>query len=60
MAQYTINYLDGVTETVQADGVRYDDDARDYTFYTASEAVAVAPVDNVRSIHRHNDEAVSG
>ncbi|SES03550.1 hypothetical protein [Streptomyces qinglanensis] len=59
MARYTINYLTGDTETVEADGVKYDDEARDYTFYTGSEAVAFAPVDNVRSIHRHN-EPVTG
>ncbi|MEU1434054.1 hypothetical protein ABZ438_08135 [Streptomyces sp. NPDC005786] len=59
MARYEINYLDGNTEHVAADGVEYDNDARDYTFFTDGKAVALAPVANVRSIHRQ-DTAVTG
>lgn len=54
MAQYTINYLTGDTETVEADGVEYDVDARDYTFTKANGmgVVALAPVASVRSVIR--------
>ncbi|MDX3324769.1 hypothetical protein PV405_08820 [Streptomyces sp. ME02-6979-3A] len=53
MARYEINYLDGNTDTVMAEGVEFDAEARDYTFYTEGRAVALAPVANVRSIIRH-------
>lgn len=56
MAQYTINYLTGDTETVEADGVEYDAEARDYTFVVGRVAVALAPVANVRSVVRKPDE----
>ncbi|NED75390.1 hypothetical protein G3I51_24310 [Streptomyces sp. SID9944] len=59
MAQYLINYLTGDTETVAADGVEYDVEARDYTFHTSGQVVALIPVSNVRSVHRQ-DEAVTG
>lgn len=61
MAQYTINYLTGDTETVTADGVEYDADARDYIFTgpNGMGARALVPVANVRSIHRQDDEADS-
>lgn len=52
MARYTINYLTGESETVEADGVEYDAEARDYTFTLGVQAVALAPVANVRSVHR--------
>ena len=52
MAHYTINYVTGDIETLDADSVRYDDDAQDYTFYLGNEAVALAPATNIRSIHR--------
>ncbi|MFD4547282.1 hypothetical protein [Streptomyces sp. NPDC058466] len=55
MARYTINYLTGDTETVEADGVEYDADAGDYTFVVGRQAVALAPVINVRSVHRQDD-----
>lgn len=55
MARYTINYLTGDTETVEADGVEYDVDARDYTFVVGREAVALAPVGCVRSVIRQAD-----
>ena len=60
MAQYTINYLTGDTETVEADGVEYDGIARDYTFHGPNGigVIALAPAANVRSIHRQ-DEAVT-
>ena len=60
MAQYTINYLDGTTECVTADGVEYDPAARDYTFYLNKQAVALAPIANVRSVHHPDAEAVTG
>lgn len=47
MANYLINYLNGDTETLTADAVEYDAEARAYTFV------------NVRSIHRQ-DEGVNG
>ena len=61
MACYTIKYLDGDTETVTADGLEYDPDARDsnLTKVDGKGVVALAPAANVRSIHRH-DEAVTG
>ena len=51
MARYTINYLDGNTETVEADSVEYDSDARDYTFGTGRQPLALIPTANVRSVH---------
>jgi len=59
MAQYLINYLTGDTETVDADGVEYDADARDYTFVKSGQVVALAPINNVRSVHRQEDQAVT-
>ncbi|MGQ4343583.1 hypothetical protein [Streptomyces sp. SAS_275] len=61
MARYTINYLDGNTETIEADGVEYDGEARDYTFTAADGkgVVALAPVASVRSVVRA-DAAVTG
>lgn len=59
MARYEINYLDGNTEYVTADGVEFDIDARDYTFYTDKRAVALAPAANVRSIIERDEEASS-
>jgi 5-keto 4-deoxyuronate isomerase len=60
MTQYTINYLTGDTDTVEADGVEYDVDARDYTFTGAGGkgVVALAPVATVRSVIR-TDAAVT-
>ena len=55
MARYLISYLDGETETVTADGVEYDPDARDYTFVTGEQAVALTPVANIRSVVRQGD-----
>ncbi|MDP5310392.1 hypothetical protein [Streptomyces poriferorum] len=60
MARYEIHYLDGNTDHVTADGVEYDTDARDYTFFTDGQVVALTPVANVRSIIRHEDQAVTG
>jgi hypothetical protein len=57
MARYTINYLTGDTETIEADGVEYDAAARDYTFVSSQQVVALTPVANVRSVHRRDDEA---
>lgn len=58
MARYEINYLDGSTDQVEAEGVEFDIDARDYTFYTDKQAVALAPAANVRSIIKR-DEALT-
>jgi hypothetical protein len=55
MATYTINYLTGDTETTEADRVECDPDARDYTFYSGDQVVALAPIANVRSVHRQDD-----
>lgn len=59
MARYTINYLDGNTETVEAEGVEYDSSANDYTFVKDATVVALAPVRNVRSVHRLSSEQVT-
>jgi len=61
MAQYLINYLDGETETVEADGVEYDIDARDYTLHgpDGRGVIALVPAGNVRSIVRQDDGAVT-
>ncbi|MET8694703.1 hypothetical protein ABZV65_19420 [Streptomyces bauhiniae] len=58
MAAYEINYLTGDTDTINADGVEYDPDARDYTFVGDSGrgVVALVPVANVRSVVRLPDE----
>lgn len=59
MATYTINYLTGDTETVQADGlVRDDDEYRAYNETDARNSVTVAwiPACNVRSVLRAEDE----
>jgi hypothetical protein len=55
MARYTINYLTGDTETVEADGVEYDAD-RHYTFTrNGKQVVALTPVAHVRSIVCQDD-----
>lgn len=59
MATFTINYLTGDTEKVQADNVEYDANASDYTFYIDGKVAALAPVGNVRSVHRKDDTAVT-
>ncbi|MFH9765186.1 hypothetical protein ACH4N4_30365 [Streptomyces microflavus] len=53
MARYEINYLDGTADTVTTEGVEYDTEAGDYTFFTEGKVVALAPVINVRSVIRH-------
>lgn len=60
MARYTINYLTGDVETVEADAVEYDIDACDYVLgsSTVGAQVAIVPRANVRSIVRQSDEAV--
>lgn len=54
MARYTINYLTGDTETIEAGAVEYDGEANDYTFTAANgkDVVALAPVASVRSVVR--------
>jgi hypothetical protein len=64
MAQYTINYLTGETETVNADHMVIDYDAKAYVFRAGDigdqpEAVipsAFVPAANIRSIHRTDSE----
>jgi hypothetical protein len=66
MANYEINYLDGNTETVNADHMTIDYEAKAYVFRKGDlgaqpEAIiptALIPAANVRSIHRH-DESVT-
>jgi len=60
MANYRIAYLDGETETIQADRSEYDLDARSLILYSDEQPVAWIPQANVRSIVRQNDEAVTG
>ncbi|WP_306317221.1 MULTISPECIES: hypothetical protein [unclassified Streptomyces] len=62
MATYTINYLSGDTETVEADGVEYDTEAQDYVLAHSKVAahIAIVPRANVRSIVRQDNEAVNG
>jgi|GEM_PF-4597335 len=52
MARYTINYLTGDTDTIEADTV--DRDASQYTGYASNEIVAHIPCNNVRSVLRHD------
>lgn len=59
MATYTINYLNGETDTVEADRITSDERPVDYTFSNDREIVAVVPIANVRSILRQNEEATS-
>lgn len=62
MARYTINYLTGDVETVEAETVNIDDESKVFVFRTdpiQNEPDAIVPTANVRSIHRHDDEAVS-
>ncbi|MGA4875833.1 hypothetical protein [Streptomyces lydicamycinicus] len=59
MARYTINYLNGDSETIEADGVEYDPDARDYTFVGGQQVVALVPTANVQSVRRQDDKAVT-
>lgn len=58
MASYTINYLDGHTETVTADDVVVDDDSNTFVFRSnfQSQADAIVPTPGVRSVHRHSDK----
>jgi hypothetical protein len=65
MARYLISYLDGESETVTADHVAIDYEARAYVFrngtdqHAEPEAIiptALIPAANVRSIHRRVDE----
>lgn len=58
MARYLISYLDGETETVTADLLEYV--GAHYVGYRANEAIAYIPTDNVRSVIRQDDEAVTG
>jgi hypothetical protein len=60
MARYTIKYLTGDEETVQAKSVAHDPGARQYVFHRQDRTyapVALIPLDNVLSIHREDDEA---
>jgi hypothetical protein len=63
MAQYTINYLTGDTETIQVD--RVEEEGTQYTAYLGTDEdhsviVSHIPVANVRSIHRQDAKAVTG
>ncbi|MEU3613511.1 hypothetical protein ABZ725_14505 [Streptomyces sp. NPDC006872] len=59
MAQYTINYLNGDTETVTAERSEYDPDSRPLFLYTGDQPVAWIPQANVRSVHRLNNQAAT-
>ncbi|MFD7996849.1 hypothetical protein [Streptomyces mexicanus] len=59
MAHYRITYLDGETETIQADRSEYDIDSRSMLLYLSERPVAWIPQANVRSLARQNDEAVT-
>ncbi|WP_458089486.1 hypothetical protein [Streptomyces malaysiensis] len=58
MARYTINYLTGDTETIEAERVEYDFDARLFIFHGGQHPVALVPQANVRSILHLDGEAV--
>jgi hypothetical protein len=64
MAQYLISYLDGETEKVEAEKVNIDDGSQVYVFHLGDplqgEPVALVPKANVRSIHRQDEQAVTG
>jgi hypothetical protein len=60
MAQYTINYLTGDTEQVDAVRTEYDFEARVFLFHGDEHPVALVPQANVRSIHRQDDGQVTG
>ncbi|MGV9352300.1 hypothetical protein [Streptomyces misionensis] len=60
MARYLITYLDAETDVIQADGVEYDAEARDYTFHAGGQVAALVPVTNVRSVRRQEDQEMSG
>ena len=53
MARYRIAYLDGETETVNADLLEYV--GGHYVGYRANEVIAYIPSDNVRSVVRQDD-----
>lgn len=52
MARYTINYLTGDTETIEAAKTEYDLDGRLFIFHGSHHPVALVPQVNVRSILR--------
>ena len=59
MARYTINYLTGDTDSVEAEAVNCDDSSCMYVFRGPAphhQTVALAPFVNVRSILRQDDE----
>lgn len=63
MANYTINYLTGDTETVTADSIDYT--GVQYIAYNVidsrnSTTVAWIPAANVRSIHKQSDAETAG
>ena len=63
MARYTIHYLTGDVETVEAEKVNIDDESKVFVFRTGpiqNEPDAIVPSANVLSIHRQDDEAVTG
>jgi hypothetical protein len=60
MARYTIKYLTGDEETIEAKSVAHDTDARQYVFHSQDRIyapVSLIPQANVLSIHRQDDEA---
>lgn len=60
MAQYTIKYLDGESETVTAVRAEYNTDTRQFVFHGDNGPVALIPQANVRSVVQPDDEAVTG
>ncbi|MFE7233891.1 hypothetical protein ACFVAF_25140 [Streptomyces sp. NPDC057596] len=58
MTKHLISYLTGGIETITADQVDHDVDARIFVFYSGRDTVALVPAANVLSIVRQDDEVV--
>jgi len=60
MAHYRIAYLDGETDTIQADRAEYDLDSLSMLLRAGEQLVAWIPQTSIRGIVRQDDEAVTG